>query len=254
MTYDEFNALVLAIIHAPVTRNNLDKLAAINAKENTKAQYNPMAWNRPDSGSSNFNSVGVQNYASLMSGLLQTANGLSQSNTKDMRANLQNNGPYSDFINATQRFYTWAPGITFGDEPSAQAFGSNQLPWQPAQSEIDLAQNQITADPGAAAELVPFIGGTVTSSGQTRSIIGSITHLPGDVASGTANAIESLPGVSTVLDAVKEIWKSVTNVQNWINVLKVIGGSLLVLVGLYILAMSFNVAPTPAEMARKSFK
>lgn len=69
-----------------------------------------------------------------------------------------------------------------------------------------------------------------------------ITGGPGviaDAASATASGIWD--AIQTPLEAIKAIWSAITNPDNWKHIFQVIGGGILVLVGLWILAGSFGV-------------
>lgn len=71
-TYGKWAGLFLGMAGAPVCRNNLVVVVAWQAAEGTQAAWNPLATTHPMPGSTDFNSVGVQDFASLRQGLLGT--------------------------------------------------------------------------------------------------------------------------------------------------------------------------------------
>src|SRR5262245_59073724 len=104
----EFLSAVLSGLGAPVTENNLAKLGAIARTEGHGGDYNPFNYVVAAPGSSDFNSVGVQNYPDATTGVTMTMKLLrgSRDTQKRMLANLMANGTYGEFIHATQDYYT----------------------------------------------------------------------------------------------------------------------------------------------------
>lgn len=72
VTYGRWAQLFLDMVDAPVCRSNLVAMAAWQAAESTQAAWNPLATTHRMPGSSDFNSVGVQDFVSLEQGLLGT--------------------------------------------------------------------------------------------------------------------------------------------------------------------------------------
>ena len=70
--HDRFARDVLAGIGAPTTAENIRALKAWALAEGTKAQHNPLATTRKFANTTNFNSVGVKNYASYEDGIAAT--------------------------------------------------------------------------------------------------------------------------------------------------------------------------------------
>ena len=70
--HDRFARDVLAGIGAPTTAENIRGLKAWALAEGTKALNNPLATTRKYANTSNFNSVGVKNYASYEDGVAAT--------------------------------------------------------------------------------------------------------------------------------------------------------------------------------------
>jgi hypothetical protein len=103
VTMSQFFTAVLRGLGAPVTQNNLTKLASVARLEGHGGDYNP--FNYILGPGTNFNSVGVKNYPDVNTGIAQTIKLLSQGNTKAMRASLQADDAYSNFTNAATRFY-----------------------------------------------------------------------------------------------------------------------------------------------------
>jgi peptidoglycan hydrolase CwlO-like protein len=69
MPYGAWATAFLGAIGAPVSHSNLVALVAWQSAEGTDATYNPLATTYRMPGSTDFNSVGVQNYSSLAQGL-----------------------------------------------------------------------------------------------------------------------------------------------------------------------------------------
>ena len=72
LTYGRWADLFLRVAGAPTCRNNVIVVVAWQAAEGTQAAWNPLATTHRMSGSTSFNSVGVQNFVSLRQGLRGT--------------------------------------------------------------------------------------------------------------------------------------------------------------------------------------
>jgi predicted nucleic acid-binding Zn-ribbon protein len=68
-SYGRWSVLLLRSMGAPVCHSNEVVLIAWQLSEFTQAAWNPLATTKPLPGSTNFNSVGVQNFVSLAQGL-----------------------------------------------------------------------------------------------------------------------------------------------------------------------------------------
>ena len=71
-TYAEWAKVFLQYVRLPVCKNNLIAIVAWEANEGSRATWNPLDTTLRMPGSTNFNSVGVQNYRSLTQGLQAT--------------------------------------------------------------------------------------------------------------------------------------------------------------------------------------
>ncbi len=69
ITYGDWAKAFLQVMGAPTCRENLVVAIAWQAQEGTQAAWNPLATTHRMEGSTDFNSVGVQNYRSLGQGL-----------------------------------------------------------------------------------------------------------------------------------------------------------------------------------------
>jgi hypothetical protein len=126
VSIQQFFAMTLQGLGAPVTTGNLMKLAAIARQEGTHGSFNPM--NYVVGPGTNYNSVGVKNYADLATGVEQTVKLLSQGNTSAMRANLLADGNYQDFLNATSDFYhSWGGGSINISPGNAMGYLGNMI-------------------------------------------------------------------------------------------------------------------------------
>lgn len=90
----------------PVTSENVRAVVAWEKAEGTKAQFNPLATTRSMPGATNFNSVGVKNFASYADGINANAAALT-------------NGRYGNILAALQR----------GDSAVAVAQAIAASPW-----------------------------------------------------------------------------------------------------------------------------
>lgn len=79
VTRVEWATDLLRLANWPRTKSNLVALVAWLAAEGTEAKWNPLATTKPWPGATNFNSVGVKNYADLASGLSATLDTLRDS-------------------------------------------------------------------------------------------------------------------------------------------------------------------------------
>jgi predicted nucleic acid-binding Zn-ribbon protein len=70
--YGRWAGLFLSMFDAPTCRNNIVVVVAWQVAESTQAAWNPLATTHRMEGSTDFNSVGVQDFVSLEQGLLAT--------------------------------------------------------------------------------------------------------------------------------------------------------------------------------------
>lgn len=73
VTREDFALLLLAELGARPTRRNLWALVSWMQAEGSEARFNPLATTQDWEGATDFNSVGVKNYASLGDGVAATA-------------------------------------------------------------------------------------------------------------------------------------------------------------------------------------
>jgi hypothetical protein len=135
-SYDAFFSDVLRSMGAPVTRNNMDKMAAVAKYEGNVATFNP--FNITSGPGTNFNSVGVRNYPNWSTGVSQLTHLFSRTDRgiPVMTANVMSDSDYTAFRDAASAFYrSWGgkpiPNISQG---SADAYlgtvvkGAGDLP------------------------------------------------------------------------------------------------------------------------------
>lgn len=216
VTYAQFNALVLALLGAPVTQNNIDKLNAIAVQEGTHGTFNPMNWVTASGqpGETNYNSVGVKNYPSLSTGVIQTVKGLQQSNTSALKANLVSNGTFGDWITATNHFYgTWGGGMIGVTQQNATLANSRLLEGDTTQAAIDLTKNQIVSDVGGAVE-VPL--NAVFQPNPTNPLDpANFTTLPNPTNGAIGAGLSIGNPLSSVNDLISELGKTVFSGAWW---------------------------------------
>lgn len=79
-TRAQWASALLNLLRIGPTRLAIDKLVAWQTGEDTEAAYNPLAttWGHGSAGADDFNSAGVQNYATEQEGLLATLHTLQE--------------------------------------------------------------------------------------------------------------------------------------------------------------------------------
>lgn len=105
----EFAAQVLQAIGAPASPGNIQFMLAWFAREGTTAKYNPMATTLNYGSSTNFNSIGVKNYADQATGVQATARTL-LGGYGGIVADLKANNPQGAAINHPAEFKKWSGG------------------------------------------------------------------------------------------------------------------------------------------------
>lgn len=114
------------------------------------------------------------------------------------------------------------------------------------------AGNKITVGDYVHKWLDAFHGISGQNPGSTSvvdAVTGAVTNLPGEVTQAASGAWSA---ITAPLDFAKYIWGVITNMNNWKHILEVIGGAILVLIGLWILASSMGLAPNPTRAIRSA--
>jgi hypothetical protein len=122
-----WQAAVLADIPAPDTADNVRFLTDWHSFELSGAQYNPLNTTQKESGSTTFNSAGVQNYTGPTQGAKATAQTLDNGFYGNIVAALKEGSPYT---------YAMSPAIgreltTWGTPNFAAKFLGTAAPSQP---------------------------------------------------------------------------------------------------------------------------
>lgn len=179
-TSANFFAAVLQRLKLPVTTANLDALYAVEHLEGNSSRYNPLNVIQPEPGSTAFNSVGVQTYASFDTGVAGTATLLSNSHWAGVRqAFAQGNSLQADLA-AFQQAYTWDPGISF---PATPAIFAQEAAWN------------VGPRPGSAGILSGIVapssaggrGGSQSAGGPGAGNVAAAPGLPFPVGSLSGN-------------------------------------------------------------------
>ncbi len=116
-------AFFVAMLHglkAPVTQANLDALYAVENREGDNDRFNPLNVVAPQPGSSAYNSIGVQRYANLRTGVHGTVTLLSNAHWTGVRAALRAGRSTAAVLAAFGSAYTWDSAITFPAAPAAR--------------------------------------------------------------------------------------------------------------------------------------
>lgn len=108
-TDNEFYTTLLQVLQAPVTQENMKFLLAWRQAEGKAGKYNPFntTWDMPDS--TNFNKVGVKNYATARDGLVATVKTL-KNGRYDCILNGLRNDMGADRIAQCESLKTWGTG------------------------------------------------------------------------------------------------------------------------------------------------
>src|SRR5438045_1398464 len=110
---------LLQTLGAPQTKHNVAFLCAWSDMEGTKAAWNPLATTNRMPGATNFNSVGVKNYASFQSGLDATAHGIRNGHYPHILQGLMTNDQQFALSHA-QDWLTWAGNSNYSDKVAAR--------------------------------------------------------------------------------------------------------------------------------------
>ena len=210
--FQQWATAVLNGIGAPVNATNIATLAKWRGKEGTSAQYNYLATTQAASGATNFNSVGVKNYATVDSGAQATAQTLQSGLYGNVLAMFRNSVPAASWSAAARYdLDTWAHG------PSGVHNGAYSN----------------------------FLGGAAGStSGGGPNIGAAASTLINDVKAGglaPTNPLDPLAGVGSAISGFG------TTVNNDVRkVLYFAGGGMLILVGVVILALILLKGPAQA--------
>lgn len=207
-TTGDFIDAVLHAIGAPITATNRMLLLAWTQAEGTKAKFNPLATTQPAVGASNFNSVGVKDYASFQSGVQATAATLKNGRYPGILSSLRaGNVSPNDIVNRYAReFDTWGTGA------GAVSSRLHSLQAGGPLSQIAAGFNAVM---GQVAKVDPFITNPLGAAGGSNPLSGFARI--GDL-------------IGNVLDP---HW--------WLRVLELLAGGVLVMTGLYLLARQIGM-------------
>ncbi len=124
----QFSRDVLGAIGAPTSEQNMAVMSAWVKAEGTKARYNPLATTRNAPGATQFNSVGVKNFATYQEGVATTVGAIT-------------NGLYGNVIAALRR----------GDDAYAVADAIEKSPWGSGALVRSVLESRNVPRPGAPA-------------------------------------------------------------------------------------------------------
>lgn len=127
-TYSQFFADVLTQLNLPVTQSNLIALGAVAHLEGLNDRYNPLNSVVQSGNSTQFNSVGVQDYKSYANGVAGTVALLQGSHWDGVVNALREGNSTASVLAAFTSAYTWDPGVSFNAASGAtvltQAIGT----------------------------------------------------------------------------------------------------------------------------------
>jgi hypothetical protein len=247
-TKQDFAEQVLAGLGAPVSASNVSKLVSWFQHESGGGggAYNPLDYVIKAPGSSAFNSVGVQNYPDLTTGVSMTVKLLSQQNTQAIRNNLVTDAPFGDFLQAVVNFNApwtsnaWQQGVLSETEGGATKYWSTGI-------NGDTAATDQTSPPGVAAAL---LSARTSSSG----LLPSPSDLAGDVGGGLLSGGVNVAG--SILSGNGILGGALGSVGDWISQQALKLGLYLVLIaggaGLIVLGAGRTVAPITRPVTQQA--
>lgn len=205
----DFVDALLQAIGAPVNAANRLLVAAWISAEGTKARFNPLATTQSAPGASNFNSVGVKNYPTFAAGVHATAQTLQNGRYPGILSSLRSGtAAPNDVVNRYAReFNTWGTGA---GAVASQLHGLQG---------------------GKSSALFPGVGKWLTSLPGGNALFGG----------GPANLQNSVMDFGRI----GELIGNLVDPHWWLRVLELLGGGVLVLTGLYLLAKQIGL-PSPA--------
>lgn len=219
---------VLANLHAPhdpktlAGQHNIAFLEAWAAAEGTKARYNPLATTQRAKGSSSFNSTGVQSYAKPGDGVQATADTLKH--YPGIVAKLRAGDPTAilNQSNTRAELNKWVTG-RLAPPPSGWSYLNN------------ISRNYFKYQ-GSAADWTSFDAKGAAGAAQGAAV----------AAAGAAKdaASAALGPLAKIAEAVNSAVKFLLSVDTWRRAGELIGGAVLVLSGLYLMAKSQGLAPS----------
>ena len=185
-TAQDFWSQVLQTLGAPATPLNVGELASWSSKEGTSAAWNPLATEKGEPGSWQFNSAGVQNYPTEAAGVAATAATLEGGYYSPIVADLRASVPFGP--ETQQAFYDWSRG------PNATAGGYGSPGNSPGYTSPALGGSPSSAPSGS--------GVSVTSSPAPASSSGS-SPAPSDTAGALGQTLgqNAAGGLSKLLDS-----------------------------------------------------
>lgn len=214
---DQFFQGVLKDLSLPATIQNVDFLEAWASAEGTSAQNNPLATTQREPGSTTFNSVGVQNYATPATGEEATAQTISNGLYAGITAALRSgNAIQASFGNASvyRDLNTWAYGPNAGQGSTVTSYVRNVI--TNAQGAPPNSGNISAATPGL------FGSGTLEGAPQTLY-----------QGSGAKTVVD------TVLGPIDSVEKLISFLTSW-RFAEIIGGVILLIIGLVLLGKQFT--------------
>lgn len=192
---------------------------------NTMARYNPLNAVVGEAGSSNFNSAGVQNYASFDTGVLGGIDLLNGSRWASVKADLLAGATAQKTDADIAAVYaTWGSHVTF-----------------PTDSVTDTTANRLTGPAGGTAPTDAEINSWLAAGGGSTQPGGS---------TGVNTTFDPF-GVSSVLDLAEQAWSDLFSGSFWLRIGLVLFGFFFILVAIDKLSdgalsgsMSSNGAPS----------
>lgn len=241
----DWRADVLRSLGAPVTRANLAFLAAWQRMEGghtkNKATFN---WLNTTRGTQypRINSVGVRAYPNYAEGIRQTAATLDNGKYRNIVAGLRSGNP-TDLamrLGVAGDLQTWVSGNRFGNPQYAQrVFAASTGPGQMGTG--GFTRPVETLDPRFKAGASPnYLAGSGGFLGQLDDVsdlpvvggaIGSAAGAAGDIVTAPVDAAKAVIGGFSWLFG------------NWDRIFYVLGGFILLVIGLVLLARSMSSRP-----------
>lgn len=251
----QFASALLSSIGAPVTQSNVNKLVLWMQHESGGGggTYNPFDYVVKAPGSSAFNSVGVQNYPDVATGVTMATKMFRQKNMSEVTANLVAGGSWGDYlravvtVNAPWTSSAWQRGILSATEQEAVKYGATGIN----------APGAGVAPPAAQDAL---LGQHIVNGVELPNPVGSIidmTGLGGGLPGGELNPLNHLiPSLSDLLHGDLSKLNPLNSVTDWLSsVLPTLLTGMVVLVGgvaLVVIGAKRAMDPITAPMQAKA--
>ena len=166
---------MLSAIGAPATAANISFLDAWQAAEGGSATYNPLNTTQPSAGATNYNSVGVKNYASAQQGAAATAQTLANGYYPAILAGLQSGNPLSqNSASLASELSTWGTGPGFLSNLGNGGTASSVSPFEQVQGSDGLGSTLNAIGNALTGGALGAIEGTFDAASAVSTLLANL--------------------------------------------------------------------------------